>query len=70
MIPTRDFSLSFFAKYDVEHAVFDELSQVGDIFNKNPFIMQNISLQENLPVTWQQYLIGGVVTLNFWLPFL
>ncbi|MBI4965290.1 MAG: hypothetical protein HY913_18585 [Desulfomonile tiedjei] len=70
VIPSRDLSLCLFAKADVAHAVFDEFSQVGNIFNKDPSAPQNISLDQSLPVTWQQYLIGGVATLNFGFPFL
>jgi hypothetical protein len=70
VIPSRDFSLCFFAKADMAHAVFNEFSQVASVFGKDPSAPQNISLEQNLPVTWQQYLIGGVATLNFGVPFL
>ena len=70
LVPSRDFSLSFFAKADWARAVFEEFSQVANIFNKNPSVPQNLSLQQTLPVTWQQYLIGGVATLNFGFSFL
>lgn len=62
--------MSLFAKADVAHAVFDQLSQVGNIFGKNLPVPQNISVEQSLPVTWHQYLIGGVATLKFELPFL
>ncbi len=70
VVPSRDFTLSLFAKADVAHAVFDQLSQVGNIFGKNLPVPQNISVEQSLPVTWHQYLIGGVATLKFELPFL
>ena len=68
--PVREFSLSFFAKADVAHAAFDEYSQVANVFKKDPSIPQTVGLEETLPVTWRQYMIGGVATVNFGLPFL
>lgn len=68
--PKKDFSLSLFAKADAAHAVFEECSQVANIFNRDPSVQQNTRVDQSLPVTWQQYMIGGVGTLNFGLPFL
>jgi hypothetical protein len=70
LIPSSDLSLSFFAKADCAHAVFDEFSQVANIFNKDPSAPQSLSLEQSLPVTWKQYYIGGVATLNFAFPLL
>ncbi len=70
VIPSTDFSLCLFAKADMAHAVFNEFSQAANVFGKGPSVPQNINLEQSLPVTWQQYLIGGVATLNFRLSFL
>jgi len=69
MTPSRDFSLCLFAKADVAHAVFDKFSQVANIFNRDPSLPV-MGLEQSLPVTWQQYMIGGLATLNFRVPLL
>jgi hypothetical protein len=70
LLPSRDLSLSFIAKADAAHASFDDSSQAASIFNQGPYAPQNRILEQSLSVTWQQYYIGGVATLNFAFPLL
>ena len=70
VVPSSDFSLSLFAKVDIARAVFNDFSKVTNVFNKDPAAPQDVLLDQSLPITWQQYLIGGVATLRFGLGFL
>jgi hypothetical protein len=65
VMPSLNFSLSLFGKAQVAHAVFEELSQVGNIFNKDLSIPPETPVNQSLPVTWQQYIIGGAATFYF-----
>jgi hypothetical protein len=68
LIPSRDLSLSLIGKADAARATFDELSQAASIFNTDPSAPPNRILKQSLSVTWQQYYIGGVATLNIAFP--
>lgn len=70
VMPLRALSLSVFAKADIAHAVFQDLTQVAYVFNAEGSIPENAPVQENLPVTWQQFILGGLATMYFDLSFL
>lgn len=70
VMPWRDVSLSVFAKADFAHAVFEDRTQVAHIFDRDPSAPENTSVQQSLPVTWQQFMVGGLATMYFDLSFL
>jgi hypothetical protein len=57
-----------FGRADVAYAVFEEFSDIANIFGVGPNRPPTLSLEQALSVNWQQFIIGGKIDLNFWSP--
>lgn len=65
----NDVSVSFLAKANAARAVFKELSDIVNIFDKTVPPMGTVALDQSLSVNWIQYYVGGTITFNYDLPF-
>lgn len=64
--PSDSLSLSAFGRVDTARAVFDEFSDIANIFGVEPDRPPYIRSEQDLAVHWVQYIIGARVTLDFW----